>query len=490
MALTKGFYANISSKKEDDTVKTYDGKLISRKDAIFLVPSGVYAHINDPNVIKDCFTGKNEFIHECSKVINKFNDDIPDYTNCSYTKDISKSCILFDKKLNLHTATYESIPLNLYVEDYTTGLFYHISTPTDKYDRSEPIIYRKVKNAEYQPTGDLKYDYLMGVKSPSFKITEGKRYKFGLELETIYGRLPQYLDKYLNYNAVHDGSLRGPNGEDPIGAEYVTGILTGDTGFLQAKRLSVEVTRRCKIDKKCGLHLHLSGIEFSKENLIALYKVYFILEKSIFSILPSSRYKNTYCRKLNKITDCLTNITENQLNSVYEYNLFIENAYLGLFDFVSNNNQSNYKFNKKSEHPWGHKCGYKHHSARYCWLNFVPANFDTKQNLSAKTIEIRNHSATTNYRKIKNWTLIHMGILWYVENHKRDILKGNILNLEEIMLLAYPKTGCSIVSYINERVSLFSKPATDMENLQTELNDYNETNEDELLTVKGAIQCV
>jgi hypothetical protein len=83
-----------------------------------------------------------------------------------------------------------------------------------------------------------------------------------------------------------------------------------------------------------------------------------------------------------------------------------------------------------------------------------------------------------------------MGILWYVENHKRDILKGNILNLEEIMLLAYPKTGCSIVSYINERVSLFSKPATDMENLQTELNDYNETNEDELLTVKGAIQCV
>ena len=38
----------------------------------------------------------------------------------------------------------------------------------------------------------------MGIKSPSYKITEGKRYKFGLELETIYGRLPYYLDNYLN----------------------------------------------------------------------------------------------------------------------------------------------------------------------------------------------------------------------------------------------------------------------------------------------------
>jgi hypothetical protein len=464
-------------------------KNVFAKDAIYISLDNVYASLDDPNVIIDCFTKRYELLKNCSKIVNTFNDDQPVYKPCSYTTRLAFAARLYDKEYKYFDCIYESIPLNHYKEDYKSGIFYHKDIPESDYQEID-VVYRKVKNAYYNSTGDLKKDYLMGVKSPSFNITEGKRYKFGLELETIYGRLPEYLDNYLNYNAVHDGSLRGPNGEDPVGAEYVTGVLMGDTGFLQAKRLSVEVTRRCKIDKKCGMHLHLSGIDFSKENLVALYKVYWTLEKSIFSILPKSRYKNTYCRVLPILPSCIENTSQDTLNSVYEYNLFITRAYDQLFNFVSSDYKPSYKFNKRTEHPLGYKCGYKHNSARYCWLNFVPAIFDTKHNLDAKTIEIRNHSATTNYRKIKNWTLIHMGILWYVENYKRDIFSGNILSLEQIMLLAYPKTGKNILNYINERVSLFSSPTTESEFKQVELNDYEETNEDELLTVKGAMKCV
>lgn len=238
------------------------------------------------------------------------------------------------------------------------------------------------------------------------------------------------------------------------------------------------------------MHLHLSGIDFSKENLIALYKVYFTLEKSIFSLLPKSRYGNTYCRKLNKLQICLSNMSNKELSSQYEYNLFLDKAYEELFNFVSSEHSASYKVNKKTEHPYGFKCGYKHNSARYCWLNFVTAVFNTRGTQEAKTLEIRNHSATMNYRKIKFWTLIHMGILWYVENYKTDIFKGNILNLEEIMILAYPKTNSAIIRYINERVNVFSTPISDSEHLQAELNDFEETNDNEQLTVKGAMQCV
>lgn len=248
----KNYFAKVSEESEQQ-VKTHDGKFISRKNAIYLPDDAVYAEMNDPKVIKDCFSGRFQFMKNCNQIVNKFDmDGNPTYESCSYTRSPEKACELISKNKGAFYTVYESIPLDLYVEDYTTGIFYHNSIPTSKYQKEHGTIYRKAKNAYSYSTGDLKKDYLMGIKSPSFKITEGKRYKFGLELETIYGRLPYYLDNYLNYNAVHDGSLRGPNGEDPVGAEYVTGVLTGDTGFLQSKRLAVEVTRRCKIDKKCG----------------------------------------------------------------------------------------------------------------------------------------------------------------------------------------------------------------------------------------------
>lgn len=253
MAQKKSLFANFTAYSgESSIVETYCGKKVDRKECIFIVSSQKYALLNDPLVIKDYFTGKHEFIKNCSIIINKFSDDdIPIKEGCVYSRTIEKAVVLMYKNMQEFRVIYEAIPLNNYTEDYSTGYFYHNSIPKkDWYQQN--VIYRKVKNADYCPTGDLKKDYLLGLKSPSYAITEGKRFKFGVEIETIYGRLPEYLDNYLNYNAVHDGSLRGPNGEDPIGAEYVTGVLTGDTGFLQVKRLCNEVTKRCKIDKKCG----------------------------------------------------------------------------------------------------------------------------------------------------------------------------------------------------------------------------------------------
>lgn len=89
-------------------------------------------------------------------------------------------------------------------------------------------------------------------KPNTFINTFGKKYSFGLEIETISGYLPRYLDNFLYYSAVHDGSLREADGSGPFGGEYVTDILKGDLGLKQLKRLCYELSRRCLVDKRCG----------------------------------------------------------------------------------------------------------------------------------------------------------------------------------------------------------------------------------------------
>ena len=70
-------------------------------------------------------------------------------------------------------------------------------------------------------------------------------------METISGKLPQYLDDSLNYLSIRDGSLKDEDGEE-YGYEYVTGVLTGDTGLLQTKKLCNALTKYCIVNKKCG----------------------------------------------------------------------------------------------------------------------------------------------------------------------------------------------------------------------------------------------
>lgn len=481
-----GLSDDSKSSLKDDEMFDYRGRVIKKSDAVFIEYMGSHMSIHDKDLVIDCITKKYVHKRDCRDIFVGFNKDGKPI-EVGFT--ISQNHAFLNYQGTTYRVNDECIPLDLYTENLHNGVFY-LNSDNEQYVDKSPVIYRKVKNSYSKPTGDLKKDYMFGLKSATYKITEGKKYTFGIEFETIYGLLPRYLDKYLNYNAVHDGSLRGPEGEDPVGGEYVTGVLIGDNGFLQTKRLSYELTRRCKIDKRCGMHLHLSNIEFSKENLVALYKVYFYLEQEIFKILPKARYSNEYCRKLDGLDKCLEKQKNSTLDSVYEYKLFIDNAYTELFKFVSDGYKACRNYNKKTDHPLGFKCGYKHSSSRYCWINFVPAIFDTRHNPQAKTIEIRNHSATTSYRKTKYWTLIHMGILWYVENYKRDIFLGNIPSLEEIMTLAYPRTSSNIINYINERKTLFASPKSSEEHKKVELEDYTESVDNESLTIKGALQCV
>jgi len=307
----------------------------------------------------------------------------------------------------------------------------------------------------------------MGVDSLTHQILEGKKYTFGIEIETSLGRLEEDDVKDLNVKAVHDGSLRGPNGEDPLGGEYVTGVLVGDSGIAQIYEICRILNSKCKIDHRCGIHVHLGNLNWNKEDVVFSYILAEILENEIFSILPKSRRNNSYCRKL-------TPLLKNQLEylksspSITDYEYKIDSFYDIIYTEVSGINDGNGRasksINKREQHPKGPKCGFDKKSQRYCWLNYVTLLFNTKQIPDSHTLEFRPMSATLNFKKIRNWLKICVAFVYFVENFKNIIKQGYYkdkvgntfnLDLELVVKLSYPKSGNNLIDYIRERKETF-----------------------------------
>ena len=304
-------------------------------------------------------------------------------------------------------------------------------------------------------------DLELGIKSISHRISEGKKYTFGVEIETCSGFLRRnvYEENRLNLECTHDGSIEG--------GEYVTGILTGDAGFRNLYKSVKEVASRCKIDKTCGIHVHIGGAIFNKEFNVLAYILGRKLQDDVFSMLPPSRSKNIYCGNL-------PSLGLEKIIDEYGYEYGIDLAYEKLFKALSNGRELSQKFNKDKLHPDGRYCGQYNgidldKILRYKWLNLVTCNFNTRgaripnQKERSKadrnrplTIEFRNHSASLNYAKIKNWVLICMAYVDFIQNNKEDILNNDKITIEDLIVSAYNKNADSMLKYVQERKSRFS----------------------------------
>ena len=306
----------------------------------------------------------------------------------------------------------------------------------------------------------LKRNIEMGVESISFKEFERLKYTYGIELESSQGRFEEDEVAHLNVKAVHDGSLREADGSNPLGGEYVTGILVGDSGLNQLHEICRVLQTKCKVDKRCGVHVHIGGLNWGKEEVVYSWILAELLEAEIFDTLPASRRDNSYCRPIKKLIGKigLTNLV--QAKSIQEYNIEIDTIYKYLFTEVSGlhpSEQPSRGINKNTDHPKGPKCGFDKKSQRYCWLNYVTLLFNTKKVNNSWTLEFRNMSGTLNYTKIKNWLKLCMAFCSFVENHK-SLIKNSLktpLTLKTVITTIYPNTGGKLNSYMDERKQLF-----------------------------------
>lgn len=333
--------------------------------------------------------------------------------------------------------------------DYRESLDTGIIVDADYKDRpiSTVKIYDQFKNY-HTNVKDVKQALKLGMISPSYTITEGLRYTFGVELEMSRGFLPNWkAAKYYNVSCVRDGSVNP--GEEQGGPEIVTGVLVGDTGINHLQEICLELSKRTKVNASCGVHLHIGNVNFNSKFLVNSYRLALFLEEEIFSTLPYSRRKNIYCKPLKSFNfrPAIGDTKENLLE--------IEEDYNTLFKYISYEKANNpsFDFNKGKQHPMGAKCSYNRETPRYCWLNYVPAMFNTRNN-GSYSLEIRNHSATTNFTKVKNWLLFFMAFVAFAERYPELI--NSSITMSDVINKIYPKKAKSLIMYFNNRKALFA----------------------------------
>lgn len=357
----------------EEAVQLFDGGYIKIADAINA--NGEYFKKDDPNILYDYFTNA-PFHYKHIRSDWYFNNPISlkkEFT----TEDPEKYNDIFVNAITENGTKFRSLKSLVennvnFVDSLSSYYYVHIN-----YLKKNPSYLDKGRYLRFDNTykfnpENIKVSTEFGTFSPTFRITEGKKYTFGVEIETSLGVLYPHHYHNLNVCAVHDGSLRGPGGEDPIGGEYVTGVLTGDMGFYQLNKLCSVLSKRCEIDKRCGVHVHI-GIDPSKTFIVSLYKLLLDIEEEMFSLLPQSRRTNTYCRKLCRDFDF--NNLKNTTGVQYEFE--INKLFSEIYRYV---NVKPVKmignfgiFSKENTHPLGDKCGFRHETPRYCWVNFVPA---------------------------------------------------------------------------------------------------------------------
>lgn len=447
---------------ENIVVDYFSKEIILKQDAV-VIASRIELYNTLENVIENVYCSKNDIINHLenhSVYILYFNSGNSSIYCLRNYKNIGEGGVKSAKNK-------QEYPYGIF--DMVTHSLLNVNP--NKYRPFDNIVkVQKDYNSPLLSLEDrkylLNYNQKFGVESSTYKMFDGHKYTFGIEIECNSGRLTEKDVEGLNLKCEFDGSLRDTpdqKKEDVLGGEYITGVLKGDAGLFQLKNISNKLAEKCTVNEKCGLHVHIGGIQLNKENIVYLYKLGEILENEFFEMLPVSRRNNAYCKRLKKL-----NIDLNKLNSAkspIEYNSIVEFYYSKIVTEVSHGKLPTKNVNKSTNHPMGSKCGYDKNTQRYCWLNFVTALFNTKGNKNAMTLEFRNHHSVLDYQKIKNWLKICMAFVAFVENHKASLKRGYWLDktkteysicLSTILLAVYPKTHKNLTNYVESRKQLFA----------------------------------
>ncbi len=167
------------------------------------------------------------------------------------------------------------------------------------------------------------------------------------------------------YKIVRDGSLTGDNSQ-----EVVSPILNGEKGFNSLRTLcSALGSVNAKVNRSCGLHVHIGAACMTDEHYCRLVRNYQRLEGVIDTFMALSRRGNNsrWCHTLQGI-DFSACTTKRQILAAMNFDRY-------------------YKVNA---------CAYERHH----------------------TIEFRQHQGTTDYEKISNWVRFLAKLVEYSYKHE------------------------------------------------------------------------
>tara|TARA_Y100001937_G_scaffold30774_2_gene44175 strand:+ start:5670 stop:6578 length:909 start_codon:yes stop_codon:yes gene_type:complete len=186
----------------------------------------------------------------------------------------------------------------------------------------------------------------------------------GVEMHCV-----SYSNKSNIWRLKYDGSVDGSS-EYCHGMELVTPILHGEDDMLKLKRVVDVIESVSKVNRSCGLHVHIDVVNASTHNLRKLMKFFSKYEAAIGLLLPESRrgQNNRYCQD--------AYCTEKNLYEVHK------------------------ELNRMKKR---HLLSYSEFSGRDKW------NFQNY--IVHGSFENRAHSGTLDTAKIENWVRLSQGMV-------------------------------------------------------------------------------
>ena len=162
---------------------------------------------------------------------------------------------------------------------------------------------------------------------------------------------------------VSDASLRGENTQEVV--------MPPLNSFTDLKKVCTALKNAgCKVNKSCGLHVHIDARNMTPQHALNIGRNYYFLRRIISRSLPLSRRNNAYCLvRQARCNDAEHNISWEELTT-------------------ANSNR------------------------------YVAVNYTAYQR--HKTIEFRQHQGSINFTKISNWVLFLESLVSWSETHQLD----------------------------------------------------------------------
>lgn len=272
-------------------------------------------------------------------------------------------------------------------------------------------------------------------------------HSFGYEEETESGRLQANLLFKYGIVPLRDGSIKG---------HEFTSIPYDDAKGVEAYLQAFNYYKKfCLVSQNNSLHYHFGNVfsdisdnEEFKKQFIALYMLYYYVQKEIWDIFPPYKKSNDYFKTKRDYKDHCKDLKSLRLtdNSIYSSGTLdkkeLDRCFNDIFRLVNDGSPMDVNYNlstrrhiKSGRNKW-------EINSRYHALNLFNVLFS-----DSRTVEFRAAPGTVNIDKALPWLLITNAILHFAKKNTRAIIEAKTkYSLNDIIIGYQDNFGNSKVS--------------------------------------------
>lgn len=291
----------------------------------------------------------------------------------SITKAVdTDNWIIKDSGYRVENGWVENVDNMVYIEEF------------DRYYNREDIVVTTDTEEEYPINHTYRYHpddgsgiqyYRFRDNSPEYRrpvrwnsgpidSEDPSRRMIGIELEfseAIDLTKKLSADKFFrnNWRSVRDGSI------PENGTELLTKPITLNSAKKYVDALFNHIDDvGAEVDNNCGFHFHISTSDYTFPNITNLIKVCSNIEEDIFSLVPSHRHTNRFCKKISK-------------DDRFKPFISLRNKEACLKGMYGSQENAESRIH-----------GSKYHDARYYWIN-IDRMYRYRETPSRHTVEFR-----------------------------------------------------------------------------------------------------